>query len=61
MPSSRRIDKTTGTFTGTTYRVAGDPVPTGFPTGKDAEKRAAQLDTADAVDEARRGVTRTHT
>lgn len=58
--SSRRITETTQTFTGTTYRVTGDPVPTGFPTREKAEERAAQLDTADAVDEARRGVTRTH-
>ncbi len=55
--TDRRIDENTGTFTGTTYRVAGDPVPTGFATREAAEGRAAQLDTADAIDEARRGVT----
>lgn len=55
--TDRRIDTTTGTFSGPTYRVAGDPVPTGFDTREGAEARAAQLDDADAIDEARRGVT----
>jgi hypothetical protein len=59
--TNRRITKTTRTFSGPTYAVAGDPVPTGFNTPEGAEQRAAQLDTADAVDQARRGVTRTHT
>ena len=59
--SNRRITETKQTFSSPTYSVAGDPVPTGFPTREQAEKRAAQLDTADAIDEARRGVTRTHT
>lgn len=58
--TDRRIDQTTGTFTGPTYRVAGDPVPTGFDTKAEAEERAAQLDTADAIDQARRGVTHIH-
>lgn len=58
--SNRKITKTARTFSGPSYSVAGDPVPTGFSTRAGAEKRAAQLDTADAVDEARRGVTRTH-
>lgn len=57
--SNRKITKTARTFSGPTYSVAGDPVPTGFPTREKAEERAAQLDTADAVDQARRGVTRT--
>jgi hypothetical protein len=57
---NRKITKTSRTFSGPSYGVAGDPVPTGFPTREKAEDRAAQLDTADAVDEARRGVTRTH-
>ena len=57
--AERRITETKRTFSGPTYSVAGDPVPTGFNTRAEAEQRAAQLDTADAVDEARRGVTRT--
>lgn len=60
MPN-RRIEETTRTFSAPTYRVAGDPIPTGFNTREEAEERAKQLDTADAIDEARRGVTRTHT
>lgn len=58
--SNRKITETARTFSGPTFRVAGDPVPTGFDTRGQAEERAKQLDTADAVDEARRGVTRTH-
>jgi hypothetical protein len=58
--SNRKITKTARTFSGPSYSVAGDPVPTGFPTREKAEERAAQLDTADAIDQARRGVTRTH-
>lgn len=58
--SNRRINKTARTFSGPSYSVAGDPVPTGFATREKAEERAAQLDTADAIDQARRGVTRTH-
>jgi hypothetical protein len=47
--SNRRITKTTRTFSGPTYSVAGDPVPTGFNTREQAEQRAAQLDTADVI------------
>lgn len=54
MPSDRRIDQTTGTFTGTTYRVAGDPIPTGFNTHAEAEERAEQLDTTAAIADAYR-------
>lgn len=57
--SNRKITKTARTFSAPTYSVAGDPVPTGFDTRAEAEQRAAQLDIADAVDQARRGVTRT--
>jgi hypothetical protein len=57
--SNRKITETARTFSGPTFRVAGDPIPTGFNTREKAEQRAAQLDTADAVDQARRGVTRT--
>jgi hypothetical protein len=58
--ANRRITETKQTFSSPTYRVVGDPVPTGFNTREEAEQRAAQLDTADAIDQARRGVTRTH-
>jgi hypothetical protein len=47
--SNRRITKTTRTFSGPSYSVAGDPVPTGFNTREQAEQRAAQLDTADVI------------
>jgi hypothetical protein len=59
MPN-RQITETKQTFSAPTYSVVGDPIPTGFNTRAKAEERAAQLDTADAIDEARRGVTRTH-
>jgi hypothetical protein len=59
MPN-RRITETKQTFSGPTYSVAGDPVPTGFNTRAQAERRAADLDTADAIDQARRGVTHTN-
>lgn len=52
--SNRRIEETKGTFTGPTYRVVGDPVPTGFNTPEEAEQRAAQLDTLAAVADAYR-------
>lgn len=58
--SNRKITKTARMFSGPSYSVAGDPVPTGFNTREKAQKRAAQLDTADAIDQARRGVTHTH-
>lgn len=54
MASDRRIEETKGTFTGPTYSVVGDPVPTGFHTREGAEKRAEQLDTAAAIAEAYR-------
>lgn len=56
--SNRRIDKTTQTFTGTTYRVAGDPVPTGFKTEEAAKDRASDLDTAEAIADAYRNPNR---
>jgi hypothetical protein len=47
--SNRKITKTTQTFSGTSYRVAGDPVPTAFKTREQAEKRVEQLDTAEVI------------
>lgn len=58
MPSDRRIDTTTQTFTGTTYRVAGDPASAAFKTREDAEKRAEQLDTSAAIADAYRNPNR---
>lgn len=54
MPTTRRIEETKGTFTAPTYRVAGDPVPTGFDTREKAEERAKQLDTTAAIADAYR-------
>lgn len=54
MASGRRIEETTRTFSAPTYRVVGDPVPTGFDTSEEAEQRAEQLDTAAVIAEARR-------
>jgi hypothetical protein len=56
--TDRRIDETTGTFTGTTYRVAGDPVPTGFATREAAEARADDLDTLTSIADAYRNPNR---
>ena len=49
MSSNRRIDKTTQTFTGTSYRVAGDPEPVAFKTRETAEERVKQLDVTEAI------------
>jgi hypothetical protein len=48
MPN-RKITKTTQTFAGTAYRVAGDPEPVAFKTREAAEKRAERLDTTEAI------------
>lgn len=56
--ANRPIEKTTRTFSAPTYRVAGDPVPTGFNTREDAEKRAEQLDTSAAITDAYRNPNR---
>ena len=58
MPSNRRIDKTTQTFAGTSYRVAGDPEPVAFKTSAEAEKRAERLDAAEAIADAYRNPNR---
>lgn len=58
MPSNRRIDKTTQTFAGTSYRVAGDPEPVAFKTREAAEKRAKQLDASEAIADAKRNPNR---
>lgn len=52
--SNRRIEKATRTFSGPTYRVAGDPTPTGFNTRAEAETRAEDLDTRAAIADAYR-------
>lgn len=58
MPSNRRIDKTTQTFAGTAYRVAGDPGRVAFKTREAAEKRAERLDAAEAIADAYRNPNR---
>lgn len=56
--SNRRITKTTQTFAGTAYRVAGDPEPVAFKTSAEAEKRAKQLDVTEAISDAYRNPNR---
>ncbi len=58
MSKNRRIDTTTGTFTGTSYHVAGDPIPTSFTTREEAEQRAERLDSLAAIADAYRDVDR---
>ncbi|MFM9790141.1 hypothetical protein [Streptomyces turgidiscabies] len=47
--SNRKVTQTTQPFTGTTYRVAGDPESVAFKTREQAEQRVEALADADVI------------